>query len=148
MAVSCYLSKITLLEPDPIVFRFFESVQLRYSNLFEKHCTVFFSHLDRGPQPANPLNGPCYMLWDMSCGMDSFFFSKKPEYIGQCIQLLDRLAESKHPAVIESAIHGLGHLIDDCRDRCQPILERMVSTPGLPQELRDYANKALFHYIQ
>jgi hypothetical protein len=145
---SCYLNEVSQLEPASVVFDFFESVPLLYSNLFEVRCAAFFSHLDQGPEPANPLNGPCYMLWDMTCGIDSFRFSGRPEYIDQSIRLLDRLAMSHHYAVKESAIHGLGHMIDDFRDRCQPILERILSTQDLPQELQNYTKNAIDHYIQ
>ncbi|MBT5927440.1 MAG: hypothetical protein HOH33_12550 [Verrucomicrobia bacterium] len=64
------------------------------------------------------------------------------------IQLLNRLSESVHPAVIESTIHGLGHIADDFPKQCHPILERIIFKPNLPIELQDYAKRAIDGYIQ
>ncbi len=97
---------------------------------------------------ANPLNTACYMLWDMDGGIDSFQFSGVSAHTYASIQLLERLANSNHPATIESAIHGLGHMIDKFRDDCQPILEQISAREDVSAELRDYANKAIHGYIQ
>ncbi len=145
---SCYLAEMSQLSPSSEVDRFFASVPHLYTDLFEVRCSRFFSHLGRGPEQPNPLNGPCYMLWDMDGGIDSFRFSKIPEHIGQCIRLLEHLTNSIHPATIESAIHGLGHMIDDFRGYCQPPLERVALRSDIPIELRVYANDAVHHHIQ
>jgi hypothetical protein len=145
---SSYLIEVSRLPPCREVSDFFDSVPQLYKNLFEVRCSRYYSHLDRGPERANPLNGPCYMLWDMDCGIDSFRFSKVPSHIDDSIRVLGQLATSTHPATIESAIHGLGHMIDSFRDRCQPPLERLASRADVPAELRDYADNALNHYIQ
>ncbi|WP_411825391.1 hypothetical protein [Luteolibacter sp. AS25] len=91
---------------------------------------------------------PCYMLWDMDCGIDSFRYSGIPSHIEQSIQLLSQLAKSDHPATIESAVHGVGHLIGEFRDRCLPPLESVISRTDIPEELREYASQAIHHYIQ
>lgn len=145
---SCYMAEVSRLPPGREVNDFFDSVPQLYADLFEVRCSRFFSHLDRGSERANPLNGPCYMLWDMDAGIDSFRFSGVPAHIDASIRVLERLATSKHPATIESAIHGLGHMIDDFRDRCQPVLERISACGDVPAELRDYAVNAVHHYIQ
>lgn len=145
---SCYLAEISKLQPGPQVDDFFASVAQLYNDLFEVRCSRFFSHLECGPEQANPLNGPCYMLWDMDAGIDSFRFSGVASHIDNSLRLLKRLAESTHPAIIESAIHGLGHMIDDFRDRCQPTLEQIFSRDDVPTELRNYASNAVNHSIQ
>lgn len=145
---SCYLAEVSKLPPGPQVDDFFASVTHLYTELFELRCSRFFSHLDRGPEQANPLNGPCYMLWDMDAGIDSFRFSGIPSHVDNSVRLLERLTGSTHPAIIESAIHGLGHMIDDFRDRCQPPLERILARDDIPTELRDYADNAIHYYIQ
>jgi hypothetical protein len=145
---SCYLAELSRLSPSPDLSEFFDSIPHLYSDLFEVRCSRFFSHLDRGIERANPLNAPCYMLWDMDGGLDSFQFSGGASQIDHSIRLLERLAASEHPATIESAIHGLGHMIDDFRDRCQPVLERIILKSEVPIELRDYASNAIHHYIQ
>ena len=145
---SCYMAEISHLPPGAEVNDFFASVLHLYMDLFEQRCSRFFSHLDRGPEQPNPLNGPCYMLWDMDGGIDSFRYSKNADHIECCVRLLERLTTSTHPATIESAIHGLGHMIDDFRDRCQPALEQVSSRQDVPKELRDYADNAIHRYIQ
>jgi len=144
---SCYLGELSKLEPNIKTAQFFDSVIVLYKDLFEARCTTFFSHLDRGPEPPNPLNGACYMLWDMDCGLDSFSYSGRPEYIQLSIDLLGRLSASTHPAVIESVIHGLGHMMLDHRKQCQPILE-CIAAANLPPELKEYADNALNSCIQ
>ena len=145
---SSYLIEVSRLPPCREVSDFFDSVPQLYENLFEVRCSRYYSHLDSGPDHANPLNGPCYMLWDMDCGIDSFRFSKVSSHIEDSIRILERLATSTHPATIESAIHGLGHMIGSFRGRCQPPLEYLASRADISVELRDYANNALNHYIQ
>ncbi len=145
---SCYLSNISHLDQDGIVTEFFRSVPALYSDLFADRCTTFFSHLDSGPEPANPLNGPCYMLWDMDGGIDSFWHSGRREYVELSVRLLEDLSALTHPAIIESVVHGLGHMVDNYRGKCQPILERIMDRAQLPQELKDYAANAIHHYIQ
>ncbi len=145
---SCHLAEMSRLPPGPELTAFFNSVLQLYSDLFEVRCSLHFSHLDRGPEPANPLNGPCYMLWDMDCGIGSFQFSGVASHVDHSIRLLEQLSASPHPATVESAIHGLGHMIDDFRSRCQPVLERILLRSDVPGELRDYAHDAIHHYIQ
>ena len=140
---SGYLAEVSGLEPGPLVDDFFSSVPQLYTDLFEARCSHFFSHIDQGSERANPLNSVCYMLWDMDCGIDSFRFSGIEAHINHSIQTLERLAESPHPAVIESVIHGLGHMIDDFRERAQPPLEKILSRDDIPTELHDYARNAI-----
>jgi hypothetical protein len=143
-----YLCDVSKLPACEEIDDFFDSVLILYSDLFESKCTQFYSHLDRGPERANPLNGPCYMLWDFDCGIDSFRYSGIPSHLDRSIQLLSQLIQSRHPATIESAIHGLGHMIDEFRQRCLPPLESVLLRSDIPEELKDYANQAIHYYIQ
>jgi hypothetical protein len=36
-----------------------------YSGLLARVCTNHLGHLDRGPEPPDPLNAICYMWWDL-----------------------------------------------------------------------------------
>jgi hypothetical protein len=36
-----------------------------YERLFARVCTNHLGHLDRGPEPPDPLNSVCYMWWDL-----------------------------------------------------------------------------------
>ena len=57
------------------------------------------------------------MLWDMTCGIDSFALIglHGHTHAEQTFRLLAKLAESTHPAILESVIHGL----------------KRISSPGL-----------------
>ncbi len=144
----CYFSDLSRLPPSQLVSDLFDSVEILYQELFEPHCSHFYSHLDCGPESAKPLNGPCYMLWDMNCGIDAFTFSELSDHVSQIFRLLSNLAESQHPATLESVIHGLGHLTIDHYNLSQPILDRIIHRKGLPNELKIYATDALQSLIQ
>jgi hypothetical protein len=145
---SSYLWEMARLPPGRDVDGFFESVPQLYADLFEVRCTRFFSHLDRGPERANPLNGPCYMLWDMDGGIDSFRYSKVVAHLERSMEVLVQLTHSKHPATLESAIHGLGHMVGEFHERCLPPLEWVASREDVPVEIRDYAKAAVQGSIQ
>jgi len=36
-----------------------------YERLFARACTNHLGHIDRGPEPPDPLNSICYMWWDL-----------------------------------------------------------------------------------
>jgi hypothetical protein len=36
-----------------------------YAGLFARACGNYLGHLDRGPEPPDPLNSSCYMWWDL-----------------------------------------------------------------------------------
>ncbi len=144
----CYFSDLSRLPPSQLVCDLFDSVEILYRDLFEPHCSHFYSHLDCGLESAKPLNSPCYMLWDMTCGIDAFTFSNLSDHVSQTFQLLSNLAESQHPAILESVIHGLGHLTDDYYSLSRPILDRIIHRKGLPNELKTYATNALQSLIQ
>jgi hypothetical protein len=144
----CHFSELHRLPPSPLVDELFDSVHVLYRDLFEARCSRFYSHLECGPDVmAQPLNGLCYMLWDMG-GIECFWLSGVPEHVSLSIRTLESLGRSDHPAVVESVIHGLGHMIDSHRDACQPVLEEIMSRKALPVELRSYAHNAIYHYIQ
>jgi hypothetical protein len=146
---ACHFSELHRLPPSPLVDDLFESVHVLYRDLFEARCSRFYSHLDCGPDVmAQPLNGPCYMLWEMTCGIDCFWHSGVAEHVQLSIRTLESLGRSSHPAVVESVIHGLGHMIGSHREACQPVLEEIMSRKALPVELRSYAHDAIYHYIQ
>jgi hypothetical protein len=146
---ACHFSELHRLPPSPLVDDLFDSLQVLYRDLFEVRCSHFYSHLDRGPDVlAQPLNAPCYMLWEMDCGIDCFWRFGVPEHVDLSIRTLAALGRSHHPAVVESVIHGLGHMIASHREACRPILEEIVGRKNLAPELRTYAHDAIHRYIQ
>jgi hypothetical protein len=51
--------------PWPARRRGLLSIGALYSRLFAVVCSAYLGHLDRGPEPAGPLNTICYMWWDL-----------------------------------------------------------------------------------
>ncbi len=103
-------------------------------------CSPHLSHLDE--QPANPLNGACYMWWDILpvCGDPGN--PAMAEFDTEVLRVLSRLLAIPHDSCRESALHGLGewrvfypgiaHIIDEWLGR----------TYGLRAELIAYAQRA------
>lgn len=148
---SCYLSIVARLEPSVRMDRFFESVRVFYRSVFEARCSRELSHLKRAGEPSSgALNGACYMMWDATCGLDCFFTMADGAHAEACASLLEDLAGSEHPAVVESAIHGLGHMIewDGLYERGAAILRKVRQRNDLLPDLLRYADDALLQNIQ
>jgi hypothetical protein len=52
-------------EPWPARRRALLAIGNLYERLFAPTCSNYLGHLDRGPEPPNPLNSICYMWWDL-----------------------------------------------------------------------------------
>ncbi len=117
-----------------------------YSDLFAKHCTHFYCHLDRGPEQPTPLNGVCHMLWDIG-GLNLAF------HVGDVAEtalgVFEHALRETNPACIESVLHGLGHYQDQYPRRVAELLDKLRERhPDLPRELRRYWRAASVGYVQ
>ena len=114
-----------------------------YTDLFAKLCTQHFSYIDRGPEASGPLNGACYMLWEMS-GLT--WMPKQPGFDFLADPVLEVLAfvlRSPNEACVESALHGLGHLQHHFPDRVPALIDSFLKDrPNLSPELYAYAGHA------
>jgi hypothetical protein len=118
------------------------SITALFAGVFARRCEAALSHLD---EPGNPLNQVCYMWWDI--------FQLGPPYVPPelheaIIGVMGAILDIDHDAVIESALHGLGHwsegherevkgIIDGCLKR-----HRQRGQRPLRPELRSYAEGA------
>ena len=108
-----------------------------YRDCFAKRCANILSHLDE--PGGEELNSLCYMLWDISPLLSSQ---------DVLLEVLEDALYIPHDACIESALHGLGHLVDR-RDRAEEIIDRFLArTPHLRPELMQYAKAARSGCVQ
>jgi hypothetical protein len=112
---------------------------------FETRCTPHLSHLDRQTTPdhVNRLNMICYMWWDT-------FIAPGRELNEACLWVMENSLQLSNPAVIEGALHGLGHWTSHYPDRCAAIIENFLETRAIKfsEELHAYATWAQSGCIQ
>lgn len=118
--------------------------------LFEQvmavRCSPHLSHLDE--QPANPLNGVCYMWWDILPIHGKPEEPERTEFDAEVLRVLPRLLSIPHDACRESALHGVSEW-----QLYYPFAEAIVDdwlarTPGLRPELFSYAQRAKVGIVQ
>jgi hypothetical protein len=111
-----------------------------YRDLFEPRCTSALSHLD---EAASPLNGPCYMWWDIG----PFFGGTAAPLLEACVDVMEGALGLSNDARRESALHGLGHMRTEgpLEERRREVLERFLDrrNGSLRPELVAYAGAAL-----
>jgi len=134
--------------PDEKRVNLYQSLFTYYENVFQKYCTHFYGHQDWGPEKPNPLNSSCYMFWDMDT-------KECPAYKGDVLltneifNLLERILDIESPACQESALHGLGHLIDDHKERATSIIERYLKNEKpKTKDLEKYAKECVIGLMQ
>jgi hypothetical protein len=128
----------------PLRVEFVHSIKTLYTDCFLPRCSRFYSHIDRGPEPARPLNGTCYMLWEV--GVISAI-NGDMHMLDASLDVLKFALALPSDACQESALHGLGHLAYEHKDHTVPIVEEYLERDDLPTELRDYAQAARVGYV-
>jgi hypothetical protein len=124
--------------------------------LFEQvmavRCTPSLSHVKE--QPASPLNGSCYMWWDLLRlklwktypGPQDPAAPQYAPFLAEIVATMRRILAIPHDACRESALHGLGHLSRDYPQYREQfafiIVEFLTSNNNLRPELTAYAERA------
>lgn len=143
-----------------------------YRDLFAKHCALTLSHVDSS---ENPLNGVCYMWWDILPWGDYEDLARAdgsppedddelgalhsravPEKFAQfrflhlaMLETLREILRIDHPACREGALHGLGHLQEIYpREVSQIVQEFLSREKALSADLVAYANAAAEGAVQ
>jgi hypothetical protein len=80
------------------------SIATLYRDCFALRCTRTLSHLDE--QPCSPLNGSCYMFWDISALTNIQDEPNAAAVAGACFSVLSEMLVIDHAACQEAAIHG------------------------------------------
>ncbi len=112
-----------------------------YRDLFARRCSSHLSHRDE--RGAHPLNGICYMLWDMipigpepTLGHRSRLDSVLLDVMIGALQLCSDPCR-------ESALHGLGHWQLGYPEEVEAAIDSFLHTSKrLRPELRHYAENA------
>ena len=102
--------------------------------------------------PEQPVNGKeynilhhvCYMFWDTAC----IPYGCEKEIITACIEVMGKCARSQNTAVVEGALHGLGHTIGMGQDDLVRHHIERANVGGtqydvINNHLRDYAQHAM-----
>lgn len=107
-----------------------------YEQVLEPRCMPLLGHLSE--TGASRLSYICYMLWDVTA-LAYWPKEDEGEAVPQAvIELLSGVLDSPNDAVVESALHGLGHLASPPR-RAEVIGGMLERRPALRPELRKYA---------
>lgn len=119
--------------------------------LFEKliavRCSPHLSHLDEAQ--ANPLNGVCYMWWDIfpTWGRPGDPLQKELDH--EILSLLARKLVIPAVACQESALHGLGHWHISYSTEIRLIVtDFLEKSSSMRSELRSYAKAAKAGCVQ
>jgi hypothetical protein len=106
---------------------------------------------------TNPLDQTCYMLWHLvvrdanSAEHDpdgSFRIFRNPEIDKAFLDTLARILAMPSIACQQSALHGLGHLVEDAKLGSNVIQKYLDDHPNLRDDLRKYAQAALVGGVQ
>lgn len=150
-SISCsdvIMDVMSLAHPLELSLAAIHAVSTLYTNCFESRCAPVLSH--RSDPEANPLNGICYMLWDASPILSWRRHPQEPLLTGAVCHVLEGALSLKNPACIESALHGLGHLIQlkGQGSRAAEIAANFVQSRPLPPALKSYAQAAAAGGVQ
>jgi hypothetical protein len=109
-----------------------------FEQLFAKRCSPYLSHLDEVRD--NPLNGICYMWWDIFP-----FWGKlvsNPKIDDLFLEVVVSTLKLNSDSCREGALHGLGHFPSNREAVHEIIAQFLADNPRLRPELRAYAIRA------
>ena len=124
------------------------SIKILYADCFETRCMPVLGHLN---QPGNPLNAICYMLWDVSplSFWENALRSERSILYDAVVDVLEYALRLSNPACVESALHGLGHMLSNHNERISDVFDVLNRKNILSdQTLRFYAKQASTGYVQ
>ncbi len=146
---SCSDFMFSLVEPEApreVRLRAFRSFVPLFQQIMAARCSPHLSHLDE--RPANPLNGVCYMWWDI---LPIYGFPENPdraEFDSEVLSVLRQLLAIPHDACRESALHGISEW-SGCYPAAGDIVDEFLAgTPNLRPELIRYAIQARHGNVQ
>jgi hypothetical protein len=133
--------------PWPARRRVLRSFLPLFRDFMAVRCTPQLSHCETADCP---LNGVCYMWWDMDSVPPPR--REEPAWAEQDREVLAIMAELltiPHDACRESALHGLNHWQLDYPGEVETIITTFLRhTPGLRPELAAYAEGAITGMMQ
>lgn len=124
-----------------------DAIHELYAGFLRRRCQPVLGHRN---ESVSRLDSFHYMLWDVTPLTGWCSLSDPPRRKWPLLSMLERVLYIPHDGCIESALHGLGHMVDQRKDHAiSSIIEKfIVATPGLRPELRTYALAAREGCIQ
>ncbi|MCH7989996.1 MAG: hypothetical protein IID46_12710 [Planctomycetes bacterium] len=114
------------------------SISTLFELLFAKRCSPHLSHFDESG--ANPLNGVCYMWWDI---FPSWGNPDDPDCEmrdQELLKVMERILSLDSIACLESALHGLSHWHLHYPQKTSCIIDHFLKNHGdMRIDLREYA---------
>jgi hypothetical protein len=125
------------------------AIRILYRDCFGPRCAPVLGHLNA--PGANPLNFICYMLWDVS--PLSYWERKanpdRARFYDAVVDVLEDALTSSNPACVESALHGLGHLLSSHIEPVTRVIAAYLrKNIFVSPELKKYAQQAGVGNIQ
>ena len=121
------------------------AIQNLYRYVFEPYCRPRLSHIE---ETGDKLNEICYMIWDIS-PLGYFEGEEEKDELYRVFAATLRFAlYLNNPACIESALHGLGHLVMYYPQASQIIQDFIDSGHSDNEDLLEYAEAAKEGMIQ
>lgn len=111
-----------------------------FDRVFARHCAPALLHLNKLPE----INGICYMFWEVTPIMNLEFPAIRRAAYG----VLEHCLHSTNIAVVESALHGLGHEAHADPTAVAIIDGYIARATKAPPELLAYAHAARSGRIQ
>ena len=133
-------SLVDLTVPLATRLRALRSFVPLFEQVMAARCSPHLSHLDE--QPANPLNGACYMWWDFLPIHGKPDDPARNVFDAEVLRMLPQLLSIPHDACRESALHGVSEW-QIYYPSAEAIVDQWLArTPGLRPELIAYAQRA------
>lgn len=125
----------------PLRQRLIQSLVPLYQECFGRLCGPGLSNLSECAE--NPLNGVCFMFWDVCPLYGKPNDSSAHERDIECLRVMERTLAIDHDACRESALHGLGHWAAAYPSRVSSIVSQgLMNVRRLRVELLNYAESA------
>jgi hypothetical protein len=122
------------------------SIKNLYNDCFTPRCAHVLGHINE--KGANPLNQICYMLWDIS---PLSYWENRPNkevFYSAIVDMLEDILNSKNPACVESALHGLGHMEAYHSQHVKKVIAGYLKRNEYAAPiLKQYAEHALIGYV-
>jgi hypothetical protein len=126
-----------------------KSLKVLYRDCLAPRAAPVLGHLSE-KAPCRPLNGICYMLWDVT----PLSYWPDPErgaiMYPVIVEVMESALYSENAAVVESGLHGLGHLVYKFKGPAVAAIDRFLEKRRgqVREELVTYARAARTGMIQ
>lgn len=134
--------------PLPLRLRAVRALVPLYQDCFQSLCGVGLSNLNE--QRDNPMNGACYMYWDVCPFFAGMAEGQLQPLELECLRTMEATLQLDHDACRESALHGLGHWQHDHAERVEKIIGDWLKRCGksLRPEMLRYSEAAARGCVQ